>query len=465
MANLTCQVENLNPFVQYVFDFIFRTLGISGEFLSCNDESRPVDLYYGGDSTHPNCKVSICPNESDVLWQDLLEGKVSSEDVQSRIPFDIIHATGAFLSDKVNSRLPVGAYDSHERLSFSHSFQATHEIARIPIINIYINFLKSILQKICGVQSVPLWPVPKTCAIGLSHDVDVPEKYGILRAPIYANNLPLGTNLANNLKRMKDAGLSLFDHDRDNYWLFDDIMTEEQKFGFKSTFFFATVNQFDQWGTVHDVYYDIDRPNFRKLFTKLKSSGFEIGLHASYDAYCSEERFVEEKMKLERVASVTVKGLRHHYWHMGRDVQRTLMMHENSGFVYDSSIAFNDDMGFRRNVAMAYFPWVAEEMRPINTLQLPVFCMDGNLFYQQTSIKVALARVKSYVDVIRRLGGLGVIDWHVRTSFPKNTRFRDWGKAYLLIMEYLASNSDIWVTSLEDISAWLRSRDEMLNST
>ena len=66
----------------------------------------------------------------------------------------------------------------------------------------------------------------------------------------------------------------------------------------------------------------------------------------------------------------------HHYWHMGKNIDKTLEMHEYADFEYDSSIAYNEEIGFRRNVAYPYYPWIESMNRSLNILQLPVFCMD-----------------------------------------------------------------------------------------
>ena len=178
-------------------------------------------------------------------------------------------------------------------------------------------------------------------------------------------------------------------------------------------------------------------------------------MHASYNAQRDLNFFIQEKQKLELVSNYNVKGLRHHYWHMTRNEDQTLKMHESSGFEYDSSMAFNDGLGFRKNIAYAFFPWNKEAIRRLDTLQLPVFCMDGNLFYGDINCEDAVATIKTYIELIKSYEGVGIIDWHVRSSYPKNAEYSEWGKAYVKIIEYLASDSEIWTTNLYAIASWL----------
>ncbi|MCG8607993.1 hypothetical protein MJD09_23780 [bacterium] len=457
------QIENPSPKAHYVFQFLFDTLGLLGECVEDNS-SHKADLYYGNES-RPDFKVVMKQNNSDLIWSDLVHGKVSPRDFPQVVPFDLIHAIGAFLTDRVNKEVPPIGYDIHDRLKFDYSFQTKNKIAGLPLVNLYVLFLKSLFQQNLHLECAPLWPQGKQCAIGLSHDVDIPDKYCMLRAPWRSKNLSLKADCLNNLKRFKDSVLRAFDRDPEDFWLFEEIMKVEEQFSFKSTFFFASGNQFSNWGSINDVCYDIDSPKFKKVFQNISERGFEIGLHASYNAYLDGDRFAYEKKRLQQQSETEVKGLRHHFWHTGKRTENTLSSHGRAGFEYDSSIAFNDSIGFRRNVALPYYPWSEKQQRSLDTLQLPVFCMDGNLFYQPVSVDEAVRTITEYVATIRRLEGVGVIDWHVRTSYPGNKEYAHWGEAYLAVLNYLSNQSDVWVTNLADLERWWRKRKTASEST
>jgi hypothetical protein len=149
---------------------------------------------------------------------------------------------------------------------------------------------------------------------------------------------------------------------------------------------------------------------------------------------------------------------------MGPDVEATLRAHEQAGFAYDTSLAFNDHLGFRRSVALPFHPFDPALNRPLRTMELPTFCMDGNLFYLSNDIDAAVDAVGRMIDRIVEVGGLGVIDWHIQTSFPANREFRAWGIAYQEILSRLAGRSEVWVTSLEAIAEWVARRAEAESS-
>ena len=88
--------------------------------------------------------------------------------------------------------------------------------------------------------------------------------------------------------------------------------------------------------------------------------------------------------------------------------------------------------------------------------------MDSCLFHNRESVDEAFKNLKKYLKIIKSYQGIGVVDWHVRTSYPKNRAYRTWGQTYLKMLEYLAGDREIWVTSLENIYDWVKSREEKL---
>jgi len=456
------KIEDRSDFTKYIFDFILNIIGLKGKENHGNNGNN-VDIYYGSKQPSPNCGVVIRENKSDIVWKELTKGCITSSDIEGIIPFDIVNAIGFFLNDEGNKNIAKEAHDIHDRLIFNKSFQYNRNMANFPIINLYIMFLKSLFERRnSSLSSLPLWPCGKKCVIGLSHDVDRPDKYARLKTPFFNKNVNFKYNLFNILGKAK-AIMRLLNRKPNDFWLFEEIMDIEEKFGFKSTFFFASMNQFGEWGSLYDVRYDINSPKFMKVLKETATRGWEIGLHASYNAYLDSNRFSIEKERLTEILGSEVKGLRHHYWHMGRDIEKTLEMHERAGFEYDSSVAFNEQLGFRRNLAFPYYPWNETSARPIQVIQLPVFCMDGGLFYPPIEVNDAAKKIKTYIRTIKQYGGIGIIDWHVKTSYPKNTEYWNRGKTYIKILEYLSTDSEIWVTNLSDITSWLKKREQILS--
>ncbi len=448
-------IESPTELHSHVFQWLLFLLGVEGE--EAREASDPrIVLYYGRDVPADAKVPLVIRRDAGLVVGDAPdENAVETSPKGVITPFDLIETLGALFSDRVNIGRDGCALDEHQRLRFDSSFRSDLQLTAIPLANACVRHLAGLLERFCGITPLPLWPRGKTCAIALSHDVDDPDKYAPLRAPLYASAKSPAFNARQFAGRLKAWTRYLRDEDRNNFWLFDSVMDAEAEHGFRSTFFFASLNRRESGSSILDVPYALERPEYRPVFDRMRRDGFGIGLHASYNAHEAAERFESERLKLERAAETRVRGLRHHYWHLGPHPTRTLAFHEAAGFEYDSSYGFNDHMGFRHHTALPWFPWNPETGRPIRVLQLPPFCMDGNLFYRPIEVDAAIEQIVTGIQQIKACGGFGSIDWHVRTSFPGNPEFRNWGECYVRLLERLAREPDIWVTSLEDIHEWL----------
>jgi hypothetical protein len=429
--------------------------GFKGELLDTLGNPPHMDLYYGNSSSRTD--LIIKRNSSDLIWKDLLEGRCTPDGTPT-LDFDIINAVGALLVDTPNKNPDTNCLDRDGLLKYNCSFQAKQGLGGIPLVNAYVLFFREWLSNGTSIKPLPLWPEGKRCAIGLSHDVDKPVKYPLLRNSRLRKKPSLVIRPGYLSKLAFSCVKYLFDKDRDDYWAFNEIINSEASLGLKSTFFFATESLFDNYGKMKDVQYDIESPRFGEAFKSIKKVGDEIGLHAAYATYHDKGRLIEQKEKLERLSGTKLKGLRHHYWQLGPDEERTFRMHEASGFEYDASLAFNESLGFRRNVALPFSPYDTMSKGELNYLQLPNFCMDANVFEFLKEPLTTIDDVIDFIRTIKKYEGLGVIDWHVRTSYPKGREYREWGEGYQRIIKYLANDKDIWTTDLADISGWIMRR-------
>jgi hypothetical protein len=131
--------------------------------------------------------------------------------------------------------------------------------------------------------------------------------------------------------------------------------------------------------------------------------------------------------------------------------------------MYDSSIAFNDAPGYRRSIALPYLLFDKKLNQAINIMEIPTFMMDSNFMLNpEFGQEEAFDQAKHYIDQFHAIGGVGAIDWHVRTSSTNSSRFRKWGEVYLQILEYLSKQEGIWVTNFETFQRWMIKRNETL---
>ena len=459
--DLRYAIAHPDPRSEAVLAFLFESIGVRAERADPPALWDGPHVIYGPVAEARPNGISIPEHPDDLLWAELLSGP-DAVPLCGELPFDLVAAIGSFLRDDVHRDVDPAGLDRHGRLTYEASLPAREGIGDVPIVNLYVAYFGRLVRGHLGLEGLPRWPDGRRAAIGLSHDVDQPDKYAMLECfarPWRFRRLPrsaIRSTASLARARMRDPAPRA-------WWLFDEVIGSEARRGFTSTFFFAPTQFHTSHGARLDVAYDASARRFRPVFQALRDGGFEVGLHAGYRAYERPAWLRAEVRRLSDAAGTEIRGNRHHYWHLGPDIEATLRSHEQAGLAYDTSLAFNDHMGFRRSVALPFRPFDTLLGRPLRTLQLPTFCMDGNLFYSSGDVDAAVAAVSDMVDRIVDTGGIGAIDWHIQTSYPANREFRAWAVAYQEILDMLAGRRDIWVTDLGAIERWVSGRSADLS--
>lgn len=370
---------------------------------------------------------------------------------ENQLGFDLFDAIRFWLTDAAHANAPDDAFDRHDRLIAERSIFSCHQRPPLPIVNHYVDAFRRAIERRFQLDTLPLWPGGRKACIVLTHDVDAPLDPHSPTTRRHLNRLHGASFVSRFRSAVRDV---VFHRDRkraevDRHWLFEEIMAEEARNGFRSTFFFASRHcGMIGASAAHDVRYDIAARPFRRLFGNLADRGFETALHASYNIHQSPDMLAGERRRLERLAGHPVIGVRHHYWRLGRPIWPTLIAHDAARLRYDASLAFNEAPGFRFGVALPFRPLPPRAHAPIDTLQIPTMLMDGAIFYRPgSSVADALQIANDWIDRLVDAGGCGAIDWHVRTSYPASREFADWGRAYLGLLATLAERSDVFVTN------------------
>lgn len=312
-----------------------------------------------------------------------------------------------------------------------------------------IAWLERILRYIGHPTPLARWPYNRRAAACLTHDVDYPEVKRFLEpARIVARRGLSGLNIA------KDVIVG-----KKNHWHFDSWMKLETELGVRSAFYFSAVR-----GSilryllgVPDPFYDVKSEMFRQLFRNLTDGGFEIGLHASYSAFKSKDKFLTERRILEEASGQEIKGNRHHYWHLNpADIESTLKMHEEIGLHYDTSLAHERYMGWRRAISMPFFPFHRAERRELKTLQIPTTWMDNQLFgYRNDNPGDREEILKDLIERTSDNGGCIVVDVHDYVF--DDALFPGWRKTYSWFLGKVKQRGDFWIATPREVADhWLR---------
>ena len=345
--------------------------------------------------------------------------------------------------------------------------------ASMPALELHIAFLRNLITG-CGVPLVEIPPVPDgypfiAC---LTHDVDNPSirqhkwdhtMFGFLYRAVFGSlsNLlreririrGLLTNWAAALKLpFVHMGLA-----KDFWRGFDDRYLELEK-GLSSTFFVIPFKNDPGKNSSGPA------PMFRAArygaadiadtIRKLMTAGCEVGLHG-IDAWIDSTRGLAELEEIRRLTGVSEIGVRMHWLYYDQQSPVTL---EKAEAAYDSTIGYNETVGYRAGTTQAYKPLTATRL-----LELPMHVMDTALFYPAylgLSSRKASTLLGQMVDNAVQFGGCLTINWHDRSLSPE----RLWHACYRDLVQDLRSRG-AWFSTAGQAISWFRKRRSVVFET
>ena len=318
-------------------------------------------------------------------------------------------------------------------------------------------FLSKNMQK-------PEWPEGKPFAVCLTHDVD-DVSYFSFRQSLRPLTAPFNglNNAQDKLKRLINLAfyaLRAFKNQffNDPLHCYERWLENEKEFGARSTFFF-----WPGWKNVTkhhwtDPYYDLnDRVIFdgnlctvAEMIQEIHCRGWEIGLHASWYAYNDVDELKVQKNALEKTLGYPVCSIRQHYLHY--DIRITPRVHAAAGFKFDSTLGFNNNIGFRFGTCYPWnlFDFGSQKKLPI--LEIPLIMQDVAMLNPSKGMCIDSVMAFRYVllitEEIEKVGGVLTLLWH-----PNEIVNRESWKLYLKILNYLREKN-AWITSLQEVGRW-----------
>jgi hypothetical protein len=180
---------------------------------------------------------------------------------------------------------------------------------------------------------------------------------------------------------------------------------------------------------------------------ELMSAGCEIGLHG-IDAWLDSSSGSNELEQIRQITGMHEIGVRMHWLYF--DEQSPVAL-EQAGADYDSTVGYNQTVGYRAGTTQAYKFLGASRL-----LELPMHVMDTALFfpcYLGLSPSKAKEQVGTIIDNAVRFGGNVTVNWHDRSIAPE----RMWGDIYADLVGEL-KRKGAWFASAAQGVAWFRKR-------
>lgn len=452
--------------VKYVFKTLCDIAGIPWHFINKNRE-KETDITYSF-SQPENTKLwikqatkqstieslkSFKSNEIilfDIECENLATPVFSDNEGNTKIFYDMVFSSFLLLTGGFEKAIVKDRWDRHQ---IKDVLLYQQNLLHTPIIDGYVMFLKNHFEK--SHSFVPKWPNGSKVALALSHDTDYPEMIKPIEALRYTFH-----NKTINLKKIIDILKG-----KESFWRFHEWVNIEESFGFKSAFYMCSFkgNLVRYFLIAPDTFYDIRKSKFKEVANHLLLKGWEIGLHSSFNAYKSKKSFESEKFILENTFNTKVVGNRHHYWHLNQEKPyETCKIHQEVGFLYDSSLAFEKHSGFRNGVSSPFCVFDPENKKEIDIIQIPPCLMDDHLFgyAQNTSFSNYKEHIDSLIDSVYMHEGLFMTDFHVRVL--NETFFPEWGNAYKYILMTFKNRGGVYNSTPHDIASHWKNRLESI---
>jgi hypothetical protein len=316
---------------------------------------------------------------------------------------------------------------------------------------------KLYLQEHKDITVIDKYPDGKRFALCLTHDVDsINHGFSVsilLRAFkrfAQCHNLSIDAVIKILLKPIKTM-LFTSKKQRQSLDLYRFIELEA-KHGFKSTFycfseFLSRPCYYDSFYGYQDlVYYKNSIMSFAEAIKDVINSGWDVGLHGSYNSYNSSNQLSFEKNSMERCINKEITHIRQHWMHF--DIKATPMEQHKAGLVTDSTLGFNRHIGFRAGVCHPLNMWDYKENQSVDVLEVPQIIMDGALFFcnsLELDEPLAIKHCLDLMDKVEKVGGVLTISWH-----PDHLNKRVFFNTYKAILEE-ANRNNAWGCSVSEL--------------
>lgn len=304
-------------------------------------------------------------------------------------------------------------------------------------------------------ELVPLWPAGKSYAVLLTHDTDgvcLLQTRALAIAGvkgIVQRNRPEMQAFLEGCHRKVTGGT-------DPYFNFAPWADFERALPARSAFYLYMQSK-GVPGNIHNPAYRLDKTHKKwRIVHELVEQGWEMGLHASMHALSNETFLQAEKKDLEDFLGIPVTGNRCHYWHLNwRDPEESFQRLVNTGFRYDSSMAWRNSVGFRSGTSLPYYPFDSLHAQGFKLLEIPTAIMDGHLFEYpvQTDPHSLFA---SIVKQVKKYGGVLNLNWHTETWVDR-FYYTGWRSFLVSELRELASLNEAWFATPGELTEhWLQ---------
>ena len=421
---LNVYVDKLSERVKYTFGFVFSRLIITDyrltdkfdDFISAeglkivyaNRKTGDYPLIYAFDFLFDTDSDKVIGVECETV--DSVKVLFPHKCPDSIISFDIFAATFYMISRyEEYSQHRQNLLDEHGRYMHVNSVAYRGNFMDCPVVHIWCAMLEDKLKQIFP-QIVISHP-----RYGFMPTIDVDNAYQHINkgaARVWGGVAKSLLHL--DFKLFNEKLSVIFQHRKDPYDVFDELIGLQKKYDMCFRFFFLM----GDYGGNDKACPPSDK-NFRKLIRYVHENA-EVGIHPSYASNDDVSLLLKEKKLLEDVIGVPVTISRQHFLRF--DVRNTFLNLLNNGIKEDYSMGYAETVGFRAGVCVPYNFFDISRNMATDLLIYPLSVMDATLFrYMKLNDAEAFDVIKKIIEVTKKHNGTFIPLWH-NSSMTDNGR-------------------------------------------
>ena len=316
----------------------------------------------------------------------------------------------------------------------------------------------------------PTWPEGRKFAVCLTHDVDAVRRGG-LRSFARRRRFQI-ENSERKLKKLAGVlglgtdflSLMLNQEKFNSTWDFDKWLEVENNFQARSTFFFwpgwRAIGERHHTDCTYDmedaVIFAGEKCSVAEMIRRIHLRSWEIGLHPSWYSYDNADEIKKQKEALEVVVGHEIVSIRQHYLHY--DVRFTPRVQSEAGLKYDSSVGFNDNVGFRFGTCYPWHPYDLKNEEKLPILEIPLIIQDGAMLDRAKGMRLdgrtAFDYVRMLIEAVENVGGVLNLLWH-----PHYLDYPEWWALYGKTLEAL-SRKGAWFATQKEVGMWWEMQED-----
>ena len=351
-----------------------------------------------------------------------------------RIRKDLIASTFYFLSCWQEYASPDEVTPSSHYDYFASS-QYRFGFTDVPPVDRYCELIANVIRRTFPEFSVSnIWPKGKKFALSLSHNVEFWNLQPTEKTDQQKTNLYK--------KMLYTMNRNIYD---DPTQLIKSIIRRENSLNASSSYFILTKSDFPD----KRRNYFGNENYFNQLVNILKDSS--VNLHGSKEA-AYQYHFLPAE--LDKLKGFSANGFRVRY--LNFRYQNLFKVLEKGNIKFDSSIGFDEQIGYRAGISYPFQPYNMEENRPFNVLEIPLIVLDVALFEQTgANYKKASRRINQLIGIAKRHKSHLSICWH--THMFDLAEHPYWARLYWKSLQNAKLNG-AWLCSLDKLYNYWKNR-------